>query len=96
MKGDDIKQEFEILIRKEVATLKESLLETFESKQKKLQKETDTLKKENSELRVHIENITSSKQQKDISNNQDKQNSKTQVSLTSFTETQELLRSSVN
>ena len=55
MKGDDIKQEFEILIRKEVATLKESLLETFESKQKKLQKEIDTLKKENSELRVHIE-----------------------------------------
>ena len=96
MKGDDIKQEFETLIRKEVAILKESLLETFESKQKKLQKETDTLKKENSELRVHIENITSSKQQKDISNNQDKQNSKTQVSLTSFTETQELLRSSVN
>ena len=91
-----IKQEFEMLIIKEVTTLKESLLETFESKQKKLQKETDTLKKENSELRVHIENITSSKQQKDISNNQDKQNSKTQVSLTSFTETQELLRSSVN
>ena len=91
-----IKQEFEMLIIKEVTTLKESLLETFESKQKKLQKETDTLKKENSELRVHIESITSSKQQKDISNNQDKQNSKTQVSLTSFTETQELLRSCVN
>ena len=33
MKGDDIKQEFEMLIRKEVATLKESLLETFKSKQ---------------------------------------------------------------
>ena len=34
MKGDDIKQEFEILIRKEVASLKEGLLETFKSKQK--------------------------------------------------------------
>ena len=31
-----IKQEFEMLIIKEVTTLKESLLETFESKQKKL------------------------------------------------------------
>ena len=33
MKGDDIKQKFKMLITKEVATLKESLLETFESKQ---------------------------------------------------------------
>ena len=31
MKDDDIKQKFEILIRKEVATLKESFFETFES-----------------------------------------------------------------
>ena len=35
MKGDDIKQEFQLLIRKEVATFKESLLETFANKQKK-------------------------------------------------------------
>ena len=48
VKGDEIKQEFQLLIRKEVATLKESLLETFENKQKKLQKEIDTPKKENS------------------------------------------------
>ena len=33
MKGDDIKQKFKMLITKEVATLKESLLETFERKQ---------------------------------------------------------------
>ena len=96
MKGDDIKQEFEMLIRKEVATYKENLLETFESKQKKLQKEVDTLEKENSELRVHIENIRCSKQQKYLSNNQDKQNNEIQVSLKSLTQTQELLRSSVN
>ena len=55
MKGDDIKQEFEMLIRKEAAALKESLLETFESKQKTLQKEIYTLKKKKCELRVHIE-----------------------------------------
>ena len=61
MRGDEIKQEFELLIRKEVATLKENLLETFENKQKKLQKEIDTLKKENSELRICTENITCSK-----------------------------------
>ena len=85
-----------MLIRKEAAILNESLLETFESKQKKLQKEIDTLKKENSELRAHIEEITCSKQQKDISNNQDKQKNEIQVSLKSITETQELLRSSVN
>ena len=72
------------------------MLETFESKQKKLQKEIDTLKKENSELRVHIENIICSKQQKDISNNQDKQNDEIQFSLESITERQELLRSSAN
>ena len=36
-----------MLIRKEAAILKESLLETFENKQKKLQKEIDTLKKVN-------------------------------------------------
>ena len=69
MKGDDIKQEFEMLIRKEVAAIKESLLETSESKQKKVQKKTDTFIKENCELRVHIESITCSKQQNDISNN---------------------------
>ena len=57
MKGDGIKSEFEMLVRKQVTALKESLLETFDSKQKKLQKETDTLKKENCELRVHTENI---------------------------------------
>ena len=96
MKGYDIKQEFETLIRKEVAILKESLLETFESKQKKLQKEIDTLKKVNSELRVHIENITCSKQQKDIYNKQDKENNEIQISLKSIAEAQELLRSSVN
>ena len=33
MKDDDIKQKFKMLITKDVATLKESLLETFESKQ---------------------------------------------------------------
>ena len=55
MKGDDIKQEFEMLIKKELATLKGSLLETFESKQKKFQNEIYTLKKENCELRVYIE-----------------------------------------
>ena len=93
MKGDDIKK-VEMLIRKEVATLKGNLLETFESKQKQLQKENDTLKKENSELRVHIENITCSKQQKYIPNNQYKQNNEIQVSLKSMTEAQELLRSS--
>ena len=53
-----------MLIRKEAAILKESLLETFENKQKKSQKEIDTLKKVNSELRAYIENITCSKQQK--------------------------------
>ena len=90
MKDDEIKQEFELLIRKEVATHKESLLETFENKQKKLQKEIDTLKKENSELRIHIENITCSKQQKDISNNQRKENNEIQLSLKSVTETEEL------
>ena len=63
---------------------------------KKLQKEIDTLKKENSELRVHIENITWSKQQKDLSNNQDKQKNGIQVSLKCITETQKLLRPSVN
>ena len=36
MKSDDIKQKFEMLIRKEVAILNESLLETFESEQKQL------------------------------------------------------------
>ena len=36
MKSDDVKQKFEMLIRKEVATLNESLLETFESEQKQL------------------------------------------------------------
>ena len=35
MNGDYIKQEFEMLIRKEVATLKKSLLKTFERKLKK-------------------------------------------------------------
>ena len=45
MKGDGIESEFEMLVRKQVTALKESLLETFVSKQKKLQKETDTLKK---------------------------------------------------
>ena len=45
---------------------------------------------------VHIENITCSKQQKDISNNKDKQKNEIQVSLKSITEAQELLRSSVN
>ena len=53
-----------MLIRKEAAILKESLLETFENKQTKSQKEIDTLKKVNSELRAYIENITCSKQQK--------------------------------
>ena len=62
MRGDDMKQKFKMLIRKEVATLKESLLETFERKQKKLQKEIGTLKKENFEVRVHIEKITCNKQ----------------------------------
>ena len=57
MKGDGIKSEFEMLVRKQVMALKESLLETFDSKQKKLQKETDNLKKENCELRVQFENI---------------------------------------
>ena len=57
MKGDVIKSEFEMLVRKQVTALKESLLETFDSKQKKLQKETDNLKKENCELRVQFENI---------------------------------------
>ena len=84
----------EMLVRKELAALKENLLETFESKQKQLQKETDILKKENSELRVHIENITCSKQQKYISSNQYKENNEIQVSLKSITEAQELLRSS--
>ena len=32
MQSDKIRQEFELLIKKEVATLKESLLETFENK----------------------------------------------------------------
>ena len=45
---------------------------------------------------VHIENITCSKQQKDISDNKDKQKNEIQVSLKSITEAQELLRSSVN
>ena len=57
MKGDGIKSEFEMLVRRQVTALKESLLETFDSKQKKLQKETDNLKKENCELRVQFENI---------------------------------------
>ena len=57
MKGDGIKSEFEMLVRKQVTARKESLLETFDSKQKKLQKETDNLKKENCELRVQFENI---------------------------------------
>ena len=99
MKGDDIKQEFEMLIRKEVAALRESLLETFESKQKMLQKEIDSLKKENCELRFHIKNITCSKQQKDLSNNQDRENNEIQLSLRPITEVQELLellRSSVS
>ena len=39
-----MKQEIEMLIRKEVVTLKESLFKTFQSKQNKLQMETDTLK----------------------------------------------------
>ena len=98
MKDDDIKQKFKMLITKDVATLKESLLETFESKQlcwKQLQKEIDTLKKYNSELRVYIKNIRFSKQQKDISNNQDKQSNEIQVSLKSLTEVQRLLRSFV-
>lgn len=54
MKGDDIKQEFEMVISKEVATLKESLLEIFESKFKKFRKEIYTLKKDSSELKVYI------------------------------------------
>ena len=57
MKGDGIESEFEMLVRKQVTARKESLLETFDSKQKKLQKETDNLKKENCELRVQFENI---------------------------------------
>ena len=61
----------------------------------KLQNEIDTLKKENSELRIHIENITCSRQQKDISNNQDKESNEFQLSLKSITVTQVLLRSSV-
>ena len=44
MKGNGMKQEIEMLIRKEVVTLKESLFKTFQSKQNKLQMETDTLK----------------------------------------------------
>ena len=39
-----MKQEIEMLIRKEVVTLKESLFKTFQSKQNKLQTETDTPK----------------------------------------------------
>ena len=39
MKGDEIKQEFELIIKKEVVTFKKSLLETLENKQKKSQKE---------------------------------------------------------
>ena len=61
----------------------------------KLQNEIDTLKKENSELRIHIENITCSRQQKDIFNNQDKESNEFQLSLKSITVTQVLLRSSV-
>ena len=38
MKGDGIKSEFEMLVRKQVTVLTESLLEIFDSKQKKLQK----------------------------------------------------------
>ena len=54
MKGDDIKQEFEMVISKEVAALKESLLEIFGSKFKKFRKEIYTLKKDSSELKVYI------------------------------------------
>ena len=85
-----------MLIRKEGDTLKETLLETFKSKQKKLQKEIDTFKNGISERRVHIESITCWKKQKDLSNNQGKQNNEIQISLKSITEIQELLRSSVN
>ena len=46
-----------MMVRKQVTVLTESLLEIFDSKQKKLQKLTDTLKKENCKLRVHSENI---------------------------------------
>ena len=62
---------------------------------KKLQKKIDTLKRENSELRIHIENITRSRQQKDICNNRDKEHNEIQLSLKSITETQELFQSSV-
>ena len=61
-----------------------------------MQKETDTLKKENSELKVHIQNITCSKQQKAISKNEDKENKEMKVLLKSITEAQELFRLSVS
>lgn len=54
--GNNMKQEFKMLIKKELPTLKKILLNTFKSKQKKIQKDIDTLKKENRELKVHIEN----------------------------------------
>ena len=66
MKGDGMKQEIEMLIRKEVVTLKESLFKTFQiNKTSYKWKLTLSRALKNCELRIHIENITYNKQQKE-------------------------------
>ena len=86
------KQEFKMLIKKELATLKKILLNTFKSEQKKIQKDIDTLKKQNRELKVHIEKLSTSNPKKGIYNGHNKENN--EIKLNSITEVQELLKRS--
>ena len=86
------KEEFKMLIKKELATLKKILLNTFKSEQKKIQKDIDTLKKQNCELKVHIEKLSTSNPKKGIYNGHNKENN--EIKLNSVTEVQELLKRS--
>ena len=86
------KEEFKMLIKKELATLKKILLNTFKSEQKKIQKDIDTLKKQNRELKVHIEKLSTSNPKKGIYNGHNKENN--EIKLNSITEVQELLKRS--
>ena len=89
---NNMKQEFKMLIKKELATLKKILLNTFKSEQKKIQKDIDTLKKQNRELKVHIEKLSTSNPKKGIYNGHNKENN--EIKLNSITEVQELLKRS--
>ena len=91
LKNNDFKEEIEMLIRKEVATFKENLLKALESKQKKLQKEIDSLKKKNlNQSTLKTQHVANSK--RCISSNQVEENNEIHLSLKTVSEVQKSLR----